>query len=156
MVRHYPDQVMREFRLAVLTAVSALALAVIGALVDPGGGALACPDWPLCQGEALPALTGRVLVEHGHRLAALAVAALTAALAVAVWRRRTEAGLRRLALGAVALVAAQAAIGAASVLLGLPDVARVGHLVTAMAFFAVVVHLAMRLRPAAPAAPARA
>jgi heme A synthase len=150
---------MREYRLAVLTAVSALALAVIGALVDPEGAALACPDWPLCQGQALPALTGRVLVEHGHRIVALAVAALTAGLAVAVLRRRTEPALRRLAVAAVALVALQAALGAASVLLGLAALARVGHLVTAMAFFAVVVHLALRLRATAagaPATPARA
>ncbi|HEY6100866.1 MAG TPA: COX15/CtaA family protein [Anaeromyxobacter sp.] len=143
---------MREYRLAVVTAVFALALAVIGALVEPEGAALACPDWPLCQGEALPALTGRVLVEQGHRLVALAVAALTAALALAVLRRRTEASLRRLALAAVTLVALQAALGAANVLLGLPDAARVGHLVTAMTFFAVVFHLAARLRPTHPAA----
>src|SRR5512139_2314660 len=134
MVRRYRDGIMREYRLAVATAVSALALAVIGALVDPEGAQLACPDWPLCQGEALPALTGRVLVEHGHRVVALAVAALTAALAVVVRRRRPEPALRRLALGAVALVGVQAAIGAASVLLGLPALARVGHLATAMAF----------------------
>ncbi len=148
---------MREYRLAVLTAASALALAVIGALVDPEGAALACPDWPLCQGEALPSLTGRVLVEHGHRIVALAVAALTGALAVTVLRRRTDPALHRLALGAVALVLVQAALGAATVLLGLPDVARVGHLAAAMAFFAVVVHLALRLRASAtPAAPVRA
>src|SRR5512139_1345628 len=119
MVRRYRDGVMREYRLAVLTAFSALALAVIGGLVDPEGAALACPDWPLCQGEALPALTGRVLVEHGHRIVALGVAALTATLAVAVHRRRREPELRRLALGAAGLVVLQAAIGASSVLLGL-------------------------------------
>ncbi|HET8539424.1 MAG TPA: COX15/CtaA family protein [Anaeromyxobacter sp.] len=147
---------MREYRLAVLTAVSALALAVIGTLVDPEGAPLACPDWPLCQGEALPALTGRVLVEHGHRLVAVAVAALTIGLAVSVRRRRTDPALRGLALAAVALVVAQAALGAASVLLRLPDVARVAHLVTAMAFFALVVHLAARLRAGAAEAAARA
>lgn len=148
---------MREYRLAILTAASALALAVIGALVDPEGAALACPDWPLCRGEALPTLTGRVLVEHGHRIVALAVAALTAALAVTVLRRRADPALRRLALGAVALVLVQAGLGAATVLLGLPDLARVLHLAAAMAFFAVVVHLALRLRAsAAPAAPVRA
>ncbi len=147
---------MREYRLAVLTAISALALAVIGALVDPAGASLACPDWPLCQGEALPPLSGRVLVEHGHRLAAVAVAVLTALLAAGVLRRRTDPALRRLAVAAVALVAAQAAIGALTVVFGLPDLARAGHLVTAMAFFAVLVHLAARLRPAAAVTPARA
>jgi cytochrome c oxidase assembly protein subunit 15 len=148
---------MREYRLAILTAASALALAIIGTFVDPDGGALACPDWPLCQGEALPSLTGRVLVEHGHRLVALWVATLTAALAVTVLRRRADPALRRLALGAVALVLVQAAIGAAMVLLGIPDLARVGHVATALVFFAIVVHLALRLRASAPpAAPVQA
>jgi heme a synthase len=147
---------MREYRLAVATAVAALALVVIGGLVDPAGASLACPDWPLCQGQAFPALTGRVLVEHGHRLAALAVAILTAGVAALVLRHRRERSLRRLAVGAVALVAVQAALGALAVVFALPLVARLGHLVTAMLFFAVVVHLALRLRPGAPAATAAA
>jgi cytochrome c oxidase assembly protein subunit 15 len=127
---------------------------VIGGLVDPEGAPLACPDWPLCRGEALPALTGRVLVEHGHRLAAFAVAVLTTGVAALVLRNRRDRSLRRLAVGAVALVAVQAALGAFAVVFALPLVARLGHLVTAMLFFAVVVHLALRLRPAAPAAAA--
>jgi cytochrome c oxidase assembly protein subunit 15 len=143
---------MREYRLAVATAVAAIALAVIGGLVDPAGASLACPDWPLCRGEALPTLSGRVLVEHGHRIAALAVAVLTAAVAALVLRNRRDRSVRRLAVGAVALVAAQAALGALAVVFALPLAARLGHLVTAMIFFAVVVHLALRLRPAAPAA----
>lgn len=146
---------MREYRLAVVTAVAALALVVMGGLVDPGGAPLACPDWPLCRGEALPALTGRVLVEHGHRLVAFAVASLTLALAIGVYRHRTDRGLRRLAGGALALVAAQALLGGATVVLGLPVLARLGHLVLAVLFFASLVHLALSLRPSAPV-PARA
>ena len=142
---------MREYRLAIVTAVAALALVVIGGLVDPGSDALACPDWPLCRGEALPALTGRVLVEHGHRLVAFAVGALTLALAVLVYRRRSDRGLRRLAGGALGLVAAQAILGGVTVVFGLPVLARLGHLVLAMFFFAAVVHLALRLRPVTPA-----
>jgi cytochrome c oxidase assembly protein subunit 15 len=138
---------MREYRLAVATALAALALAVIGGLVDPGGAPLACPDWPLCQGEALPALTGRVLVEHGHRIAALVVAALTVGVAALVMRNRDDPALRALAVAAVTLVGAQAVLGAIAVVWALPLVARLGHLVTAMLFFAVVVHLAARLRP---------
>lgn len=141
---------MREYRLAVVTAALALALAVVGGLVD-GAGTLACPDWPLCQGRALPELTGDVLAEHGHRVAALAVAILTAVLAALVVRNRAEAGLRRLAIAAVALVALQAALGAITVVFGLPTLARLGHLATAMAFFAVLVHLALRLRPTSAA-----
>jgi heme a synthase len=146
---------MREYRLAVATAFAAVALIVIGGLVDPAGAPLACPDWPLCRGEALPALSGRVLVEHGHRIVALGVAALTAAVAALVLRHRRDPSLRRLAVAAVALVAAQAALGALAVVFALPLAARLGHLVTAMLFFAVVVHLALRLRPAASTAATR-
>lgn len=150
------ERPMREYRLAVATAVAALALVVIGGLVDPGGASLACPDWPLCQGEVFPTLTGRVLVEHGHRLTALAVTILTVGVAALVLRNRQDRSLRRLAVGAVALVAAQAALGAFAVVFALPLFARLGHLVAAVLFFAVVVHLALRLRPAAPATPASA
>lgn len=146
------DERMREYRFAVATAVLALALALVGGLVEPQGAALACPDWPLCNGRAFPPMTGAVLVEQGHRLVALAVAVLTAILAALVVRNRVEPGVRRLAIAAVALVGAQAALGAITVVFGLPVVARLAHLATAMAFFAVVVHLAARLRPAAAAA----
>jgi heme A synthase len=139
---------MREYRLTVLTAAFALALAVIGGLVDPGEASLACPDWPLCNGRVLPSLSGAVLVEHGHRIVALAVAVLTAIVAALVVRNRSDRGLRRLAFAAVALVGAQAALGALTVVFGLPVAARLAHLATAMTFFAVVVHLAARLRPA--------
>lgn len=142
---------MREYRLALLTAAAALALAVMGGLVDGGGAPLACPDWPLCRGEAFPALTGRVFVEHGHRLAALVVAGLTVVLAALVTRTRQDPALRALAIAAVTLVAVQAMLGAVAVVWALPVLARLGHLVTAMLYFAVVVHLALRLRPAAPA-----
>ncbi len=143
---------MREYRLAVATAATALGLAVIGGLVEPVGGALACPDWPLCNGRALPVMSGAVLFEHGHRIVALVVAVLSAALAALVVRNRRDPGVRRLAVAAVALVGIQAALGAITVVYGLPVLARVGHLAVAMAFFAVVVHLAARLRPGGAAA----
>lgn len=142
---------MREYRIAVSAAVVALLLAVVGGLVAPQGGALACPDWPLCNGSALPALTGAVLVEHGHRIVALALAVLTAVLAALVVRRRDDPAARALAVTAVALVALQAALGALTVVFGLPVLARLAHLATAMTYFAVVVLLAARLRPAGAA-----
>lgn len=143
---------MREYRWAIATAAAALTLAVLGGLVGDGD-ALACPDWPLCRGSPLPALTGAVLAEQGHRIVALGVAVLTAVLAALVVRNRSDPGLRKLAVAAVALVGLQVALGALTVVFGLPTLARLGHLVTAMAFFAVVVHLAIRLRPA-PGGPA--
>lgn len=147
---------MREHRLAVTTAAATFVLLVIGGLVHPTGSSLACPDWPLCNGEAFPSMKGGVLYEHGHRLAALAVALLTVSLAALVFKRREEPALRRLALGAVALVALQASLGAITVVFKLPLVASASHLATSVAFFSLVLYLAHRLRPEAAAyAPAR-
>lgn len=139
---------MREHRFAVATAAATFALLVIGGLVHATGSSLACPDWPLCSGQVFPRMEGGVLYEHGHRLAALAVASLTAALAVLVFRRR-EPGLRGLALLAIVLVLFQASLGALTVLYQLPLLVSASHLATSMAFFALVIYLAWRLRPAA-------
>ncbi len=116
---------MREYRLAVATAAAALALTVIGGLVEAQGAALACPDWPLCNDRVLPDMTGAVLVEHGHRIVALAVAILTATLAALVVRSRADPGVRRLAMAAVTLVGLQAALGAITVVYALPVLARI-------------------------------
>jgi len=138
---------MLENRLAQLTAVATLFLLVVGGLVHATGSSLACPDWPLCYGQFFPSMEGGVLFEHGHRLAALAVAVLTAWLAWATWRRRREPILRALATAAVLLVLLQASLGAATVLWKLPLLVSSAHLATSMAFFSAVVALAYLLRP---------
>lgn len=140
---------MAEYRFALATAAATFLLLVIGGLVHATGSSLACPDWPLCEGQFFPAMQGGVLYEHGHRLAALAVALLTAALAVLVWRRRREALPRALAFLAVVLVLVQAGLGALTVLYQLPLLVSAGHLAVSMAFFALLLVLAFRLRPAA-------
>jgi len=142
---------MLEFRLAQATAVATFLLLVVGGLVHATGSSLACPDWPLCYGQFFPAMEGGVLYEHGHRLAALAVAVLTAALAVATWRRRRDPVARTLSSLAVVLVLFQASLGAATVMWKLPLLVSSAHLATSMAFFSAVVALACRLRPPSPA-----
>ena len=138
---------MREHRVAVVTAFATYCLLVIGALVHATGSSLACPDWPLCGGRVFPEMVGGILFEHGHRLAALAVAVLTVALAAIIWRRHRDAHLRALAALAVVLLLFQAALGAITVLLRLPLIVSAGHLTTSMAFFCLMIYLAWRLRP---------
>ncbi len=135
---------LRLDRLALGTVGATLALMTLGSVVHATGSSLACPDWPLCHGSVFPAMTGGVEFEHSHRLAAAAVVMLTLVLTVASWRRvgRTERGL---ALAACALVAVQAGLGAATVLMGLPWAVSVAHLATSMAFLGVLVALAARL-----------
>jgi heme A synthase len=146
---------MREHRFAIATVVATFVLLVIGGLVHPTGSSLACPDWPLCNGQLFPEMHGGVLYEHGHRLAALTVSFLTVALAALVFRARRERSLRLMALGAVALVGVQASLGALTVVYRLPLAVSAGHLATSMAFFSLVIVLAHRLRPEGPRAPAR-
>jgi len=147
---------MREYRLALATACATFALLVIGGLVHATGSSLACPDWPLCYGQFFPRMEGGILFEHGHRLAALAVAVLTVALAVLVHRSGREPALRRLALVAVGLVLVQALLGGVTVIYKLPLLVSSSHLATSMAFFSTVIYLAHRLRPAGRERPAPA
>jgi len=145
---------MREYRFAVATAIATFVLLVIGGMVHPTGSSLACPDWPLCNGQFFPPMKGGILYEHGHRLAALTVSFLTVALCALVFRYRRERTLRLMAAGAVLLVGVQASLGALTVIYKLPLPVSAGHLATSMAFFSLVILLAHRLRPEAPRAPA--
>ena len=139
---------MREYSLALATVASTFVLLVVGGLVHATGSSLACPDWPLCYGQVFPPMEGGILFEHGHRLAAAAVATLTTVLAVLVWRTREERLVRGLSAFAVLLVLAQAALGGITVVFKLPLLVSSAHLATSMAFFSTVILLAHRLRPA--------
>ncbi len=136
-------------RLALVTAGFTFALVVAGGLVWATESALACPDWPLCHGEAFPQLTGRVLFEVGHRYIAGTVSVLT--LALAIWMALRLQGPRRgVGLVALGLVLTQALLGALTVWLKLPLVVRVAHLALSQAFFASVIWTVFSTR--APAA----
>jgi heme A synthase len=143
---------MLEYRLARATAAATFVLLVIGGMVHATGSSLACPDWPLCYGQFFPSMEGGVLYEHGHRLVALSVSVLTAALAVVVWRRRRDGAARVGSLLAVGLVIFQASLGALTVIWKLPLVVSSAHLATSMAFFSLLVWLCWRLAPASEAA----
>jgi heme A synthase len=132
-------------RLALATAGITFALVIAGGLVWATESALACPDWPLCHGEAFPQLTGRVLFEVGHRYIAGTVSVLT--LALAIWMAWTLRGWRR-GVGALAfgLVIAQALLGALTVWLKLPFLVRVAHLALSQAFFASVIWMVFATR----------
>jgi heme A synthase len=75
-------------RLATFAALLTLVLIVAGGLVTNTDSGLACPDWPLCYGSAVPKMVGGVAVEHTHRLLATAVGLCAIGLVVGLLPRR--------------------------------------------------------------------
>jgi heme A synthase len=133
---------MQKFAAAL--AALTLALVCLGGVVHNTGSSLACPDWPLCNGTAFPHMIGGVLIEHSHRLVAGSVVVLTLALFVLLLAfRKRDAVWGGVAL---ALVLAQAALGAITVIFRLPPAVSTGHLATSMLYFSTVIYLAFRLR----------
>jgi heme A synthase len=80
---------LRAFQLLSLaTAVSVYILIVIGGLVASTGSGLACPDWPLCNGQVFPTFTTPyVVVEYTHRVWTLVVTALVIATTAVAWKK---------------------------------------------------------------------
>ncbi len=127
-----------------VTLVATFALVLIGGYVSASGAGLACPDWPLCYGQVLPALTGPVAVHLLHRFVAGLVGVLILGTAVAAYR--TQAGRPQLLAAsaiAVALLVVQVILGALSVEFRLATAVTTAHLATAAALFATLVVLAM-------------
>jgi len=115
--------------------------------VTSTGSGLAVPDWPLSYGQFFPPMVGGVFYEHGHRMVAAAVALLTLALAVWIWRREPRRWVRRLAGAALLTVIAQAVLGGITVLFLLPTAVSTAHAGLANLFFCLTVAIAVVTGP---------
>ncbi len=73
--------------LSLATAVSVYVLIVLGGVVSSTGSGLACPDWPLCHGEVIPALTANVLIELTHRIWTIVVTILVVTTMAFAWSK---------------------------------------------------------------------
>ncbi len=123
-------------------------LLLIGGTVNPTGSSLACPEPTLvCNGQLFPELTGGVLYEHGHRLAAMLVGFLQIGLTVLLWRKGKI--LRRLGIVALVMVCVQGGLGAVTVGLKLPWMVSTAHLLLAMSYLALLFYIAARTAPIA-------
>ncbi|HEV2106411.1 MAG TPA: COX15/CtaA family protein, partial [Candidatus Eisenbacteria bacterium] len=137
--------------LAATATVLTYAQAVLGGMVSTNHAGLACPDWPTCDGEWFPPLSGLVGLQMAHRDGAYLLLAVMAALA---WRSRRAADplVRRGGPLLLAFTLAQAALGVSNVLLGLPVWVSAMHLANAAMLLALGVAVTFRL--AAQGAPA--
>jgi heme A synthase len=69
------------------SAVAVYILIVLGGIVSSTGSGLACPDWPLCQGQVIPALTLSVIIEFTHRVLTIVVTILALATMLFAWSK---------------------------------------------------------------------
>jgi len=130
-------------RYAILVAVCTLLLVLAGASVTSKEAGLSVPDWPLSYGQVIPDMTGGVLFETGHRDIAGVVGILTVILAIWISRVEKRPWMRRLGWVAVSLVAAQALLGGATVLMLQPPPVSIAHACLAQLFFSVTVAIAV-------------
>lgn len=122
----------------------------LGGFVGSSGASLACIDFPLCNGEVIPAnASGPVIVQILHRLLAFVI--LFGVLAGLVMIRRCSDEIRARKghyFGMVFLVTLQVALGIHNVLMKIPVSTTVLHLVFAQLLLLGLGSLLKDLKPA--------
>lgn len=101
---------------AIITAVVAVGLIVVGAMVTSTQSGDAVPDWPLSYGTLAPPMVGGILYEHSHRLVAGFTAILITILAIWLWTKKPTETVKWLGVAAFVAVMLQALLGGLRVL----------------------------------------
>ncbi len=130
-----------------VAAVAAFFLLFAGGMVTSTGSGLAVPDWPLSFGGMNPPMIGGIFFEHGHRLFAGGVAAMTVVLAVMSRRRCVPAAARTAAWLAAGAIMIQALLGGLTVLLKLPPAISISHACLGQAVFCLLYACAVLSAP---------
>jgi cytochrome c oxidase assembly protein subunit 15 len=112
--------------------------AVLGGAVGSSHAGTVCPDWPACQGELFPPLTGLIGLQMAHRYTAYLLIAVMIVM-VAATRRTRDHGIRVGVQVALAVVLVQATVGVFNVLLKTPVWLSAIHLGMATAMLGLLV-----------------
>ena len=130
-------------RFAILVACATFFLIIAGALVTSHDAGLATSDWPLSNGQFFPKMVGNLFWEHGHRIVATTVGALTIVLMAYVLVVEKRSWVRKLGVVALLGVVAQGLLGGLTVKLMLPLAVSAAHATLAQLFFCTTVSLAV-------------
>ncbi|HKJ93192.1 MAG TPA: COX15/CtaA family protein, partial [Longimicrobiales bacterium] len=129
---------------ALITAAIGLLVVGFGALTanvgmtnlsGPGGAALACQGFPLCNGKLLPGATAWVDIQWTHRMLAYLLFFYTFVAGIASIRRAAPPAVATFAKAAMALVVLQVIVAAGLVLMHLPQGFRGLHLAVGAALW---------------------
>jgi cytochrome c oxidase assembly protein subunit 15 len=164
----------RPVRRLAITALAALVLQILlGGWTSSNYAAVACPDFPTCQGSFLPqaefrdafvlwrglgrdyeggVLTApaRTAIHYAHRLGAVLAGLLLVAVALSSWRRAQTPGTRVAAAAVGVAVLAQWLIGVNLIWQGFPLALGTAHNAGAALLLLATVTLVRQLWPAGP------
>jgi heme A synthase len=119
------------------TSASVYVLIVLGGVVTSTGSELACPDWPLCNGQIIPTFTPPVMIEYTHRLWTLVVTVLVVATAILAWKKfRWSNRVTKFATLTLILLWGQVILGMVTVETGALPAVVTSHLALATLVFA--------------------
>lgn len=124
-----------------ITAGLFFLLLIWGNLVAGMQAGMACPDWPLCQGQFIPPIRMDVWMEFLHRV--IAAVATLSLIMLARKRISSYQGLwKGIPVAALALVGVEIGVGGVVVLLGLPVQLTTVHFMIGLAVFLLVLYMA--------------
>lgn len=130
---------MARKKLAFITVILTYFLIVFGGYVASSESGMGCgPDWPLCNGEVIPELSGDTLIEFGHRVIGAVLYFLSLFLFLKIKKEKDQHQIR-VGWWMLGLLTLQLVMGAIVVFYHLPSSVITIHLLIAMIFMAILI-----------------